>query len=347
MEIAFVLPGRGCSGGVRCTVIAANELIARGHEVRIMYRKAAPGPRALIRHATKKLFYNGRHDWLETFGGQISGFRDVSECVFGPKEIIISVGMWCSAQMGRLNGLKNPKLQYIHGLTPWMPEVMNEALCLPIPKVAVSSNVPKEVKAHKAGEVLAVIPNGIDQAEYYPSVDEHNRDGLGTIYSSHPAKDPETILKVLLKLRQELPDVPHHVFGTAPRPKRMPKTDYKRYPSVEQARRRYSCSKVWILASRSEGFPGPVLEAMACGCAVVATDCGGTPDIITDGQNGLLAEVGNVEQIVDKVKLLFNNPKLRQSIASSSQETVKRFTWESCIDKLEDVLRSISTCSAN
>jgi len=215
------------------------------------------------------------------------------------------------------------------------------------PKVAVSSNVPKEVKAHKAGEVLAVIPNGIDQAEYYPSVDEHNRDGLGTIYSSHPAKDPETILKVLLKLRQELPDVPHHVFGTAPRPKRMPKTDYKRYPSVEQARRRYSCSKVWILASRSEGFPGPVLEAMACGCAVVATDCGGTPDIITDGQNGLLAEVGNVEQIVDKVKLLFNNPKLRQSIASSSQETVKRFTWESCIDKLEDVLRSISTCSAN
>ena len=342
MRVTFILPGRGCSGGVRCTVIAANQLLARGHKARILYRRIPIAPKIVVREAVNKLLYNGRYDWLGTFGGEISGYRDISKCEFDPDEIIVGVGMWCSAEMRRINAVSNPKLQYIHGLTPWMPEVMTEALSLPIPKVAVSSNVLQEVKLRGPGAVLAVIPNGIDQAEYYPSVDEHSRDGCGTIYSPHPAKDPETILNVLDRLREELPDVPHYIFGTARRPERIRKADYVRYPSVDQARRLYSRSKVWILASRSEGFPGPVLEAMACGCAVVATDCGGIRDIISDGENGLLAETGNTEEIVAKVKLLLNDSKLRQKLVRNSQETVKRFNWESSVDKLENVLKSIN-----
>lgn len=342
MKIAFILPGRGRSGGVRSTVIVANQLLARGHKARILYRKTPIGPKMLVRQTAKKLLYSGRYDWLEAFGGQISGYRDISKCEFDSDEIIVAVGMWCSVQLARLNAVNNPKLQYIHGLTPWMPKVMNEALSLPIPKVAVSSNVPRQVRLHGAGAVQAIIANGIDQTEYYSSVDERYRNGLGTIYSSHPAKDPETILKVLVNLNNELPDVPHYIFGTARRPKRIQRTDYIRYPSVNEARRRYSCSKVWILASRSEGFPGPVLEAMACGCAVVATDCGGVRDIISDGENGLLAEAGNVEQIVAKTKLLLNSSSLRQRMVRNSQETVKRFTWESSVDKLENVLKSIN-----
>lgn len=342
MKIVFILPGGGHSGGVRCTVIAANHLLDRGHKVRIFYGKE---PGAVLRNTFNRLVYNSHSNWLKDFRGPLIEYRDIVQCKFCPDEIVVSVGMWCSAQLGRLNDMCNPKLQYIHGLTPWMPQVMDKALSLPLPKIAVSSQVAEGIKAYHNGNSLTIIHNGIDQAEYYPSVCETYRDGVGTIYSSHPAKDPETVLGALRKLREELPDVPQYVFGTGSRPRGILKSNYKRYPSLEEARYRYSRSMVWILASRSEGFPAPVLEAMACGCAVVATDCGGPGDIIIDGGNGFLVDVGDVEQIVDRVKLLLNNADLRRRFVERSKKTIERFTWDSSIDKLEAVLRSLNGAS--
>jgi glycosyltransferase involved in cell wall biosynthesis len=211
-----------------------------------------------------------------------------------------------------------------------------------LPKIAVSSQVAEGIRVFPEGNCLSTIHNGIDKTEYYPSVCETHRNGFGTIYSSHPAKDPNTILGVLKKLKKELPDIPQYVFGTVARPRGIPKSNYKRCPSVEEARHRYSRSIVWILASRSEGFPAPILEAMACGCAVVATDCGGPRDIITDGENGFLVGVGNVEQIVNKVKLLLNDIDLRRRFVDRSEETIRKFEWKSSIDKLEAVLKSLN-----
>ena len=85
----------------------------------------------------------------------------------------------------------------------------------------------------------------------------------------------------------------------------------------------------------------PILEAMACGCAVVATDCGGPRDIIVDGENGFLVEPGNVEQIVNKINLLLIDSKLRQQFMEKSRDTVKRFSWNSSVDRLEKVLRNL------
>lgn len=107
------------------------------------------------------------------------------------------------------------------------------------------------------------------------------------------------------------------------------------------AREIYSKSKVWIVASRSEGFSLPILEAMACGCAVVATDCGGPRDIINDGKNGFLVEVGNVEQIVNRVLLLLGDNSLRKAICWEAERTVTEFSWEKSVDKLEHVLRNL------
>jgi glycosyltransferase involved in cell wall biosynthesis len=108
------------------------------------------------------------------------------------------------------------------------------------------------------------------------------------------------------------------------------------------ARDRYSRSQVWILASRWEGFGGPVLEAMACGCAVVSTDCGGVRDIIRDGVNGFIVGAGDVEQMVERIKLLLSDSVIRRAMVKRSGETVKRFSWPRSIDMLETALRGLS-----
>ncbi|MHC4159344.1 MAG: glycosyltransferase family 4 protein [Planctomycetota bacterium] len=343
MKIVFVLPGiSNRAGGIKSTLIAANQLLARGHKVRILYRSMSVTMRSMLRYVRNNLIYSNRCDWLEKFKGSVTGFRDITECQFAPDEIVVGVGMWGSGELGRLSFIPNPKVQYLRGLTPRQPQLMDAAMSLSLPKIAVSSRVAEVAESYGSNNLLAVIPNGIDQAEYYPSVDENSKDGIGTIYSRHPIKDPGTVLKVLDKLREDIPRMPHYIFGTAPKPKQIPRADYTRYPSVEEARRKYSRSMVWILASRSEGFPAPVLEAMACGCAVVSTDCGGPQDMIINGENGFLVEVGNVDQIVSRVKLLSHNVDLRRKFVERSKETVKSFTWKRSVDKLEEVLRSIT-----
>lgn len=341
MKIAFILPGRGSSGGIRNTITAANHLINRGHTVRIFYGRQSLTPRYMLRNMLNRLLYNRQGDWLVNFRGPAIKYSDILDIEFYPGEMIVGVGMWCSAQLNRLNHSDNPKLQYIRGLTPWMPELMDEALSSPLPKIAVSSQVAEGIKAYHNDNYLTTIHNGIDQTEYYPSVSEDSRNGVGTIYSCHPAKDPQTILEALRILQEEMPGVPHYIFGAGARAKAIPRPNYTRCPSVEEARDKYSRSQVWILASRSEGLPTPVLEAMACGCAVVATDCGGSRDIITDGENGFLVEVGDVKQITDKTKLLLNDAGLRRKFVDKSQETVRKFSWDRSVDKLEKALERI------
>jgi glycosyltransferase involved in cell wall biosynthesis len=339
VKIAFVLPGSGSGGGVRSTVNAANRLIERGHQVRMFSLRRTF--RQQVKMFLDSLMSQGDRDWLDCFKGEKYNFGDITEIPYITGEIIVGIGMWCSAQLGRLSSRSNPKIQYIRGLTPWKVELQKEALSLPLPKVAIASYIAEAAKTFNSNCSCIVIPNGIDLREYYPCLEDNQRDGIGTIYARAWAKDPQTVLGVLNRLKVELPGISQYVFGASKRPNNIPRKRYTHQPSVEQARRLYCRSKVWIMASRSEGFSLPILEAMACGCSVVATDCGGPKDIIKNGENGFLTEVGNVGQICEKVKLLMNDDALRLKFIESSQKTVQDFSWDKSVDKLEGYLEAI------
>lgn len=343
MNIVFILPGRGGrSGGVRSTVIGANHLLSRGHNVRILYRKTFPTMRIVPRLVWNTLVHRQSGPWINEFRGPVSSYTDITQVPFQDDEILVGVGMLCSKLLGEIQYLNNPMLQYIRGLTPWMPEVMDVALKLPVPKIAVSHNIASEIAASYGSEhLLGVVHNGVEPEQYFPSLSEDQRRGIGTIYGDHSAKAPETILEVLTRLRREYPERPQYVFGTSPRPRSLPKSIYRPFPSVDQARDLYSRCLVWLMASRSEGFSRPVLEAMACGCAVVATKCGGPQDIIEDGRNGFLVEIGNVTQMVDRVGLLLHDGDLRAKMVREAQATVQQFSWDKTVDRLETIFASL------
>jgi glycosyltransferase involved in cell wall biosynthesis len=341
MKIAFVLPGSGNSGGVRCTSIVAEMLRNRGHEVRILHAQPEFSVLNWAKAARDRILYADAPNFLAQFKGPIAVFKELSGCHFDEGEIIVAVGMIISAQIDLLGSIDNPKLQYLHGSTPDRLDRRKKAFSLPIPKIAVATYLRDLVEKEGQGEFLGVIHNGIDLGEYFPSVSESLRDGVGTIYGSHPAKDPKTVIGVLQSLSNLRPDVPLRVFSGDRRPKEISRSIYLRQPTVDRARDIYSRSQVWIMASHSEGFPGPVLEAMACGCAVVATDCGGPKDQIVDGQNGFLVPVGDVERINSRVLLLLDDPDLRKRIQRSALETARQFTWNKCADALEATLGSL------
>lgn len=83
---------------------------------------------------------------------------------------------------------------------------------------------------------------------------------------------------------------------------------------------------VMILTSTTEGLPRSILEAMAIGTPVVATKAGGVVEVITDGKDGMLIEIGDYMSLADKL-LKLTNEQLREKLAyNAAQMLENRFT---------------------
>ncbi len=92
-----------------------------------------------------------------------------------------------------------------------------------------------------------------------------------------------------------------------------------------------------------EPFARMVLEGMSSGLAVIATPCGGTPEIIVDGENGMLFAPGDADDLAQKIARLIADPELCQKLARAGQETIlKDFTKTKMMDKIETFLQEVA-----
>lgn len=83
---------------------------------------------------------------------------------------------------------------------------------------------------------------------------------------------------------------------------------------------------IFVLSSLHEGLPGVLIQAMACGTAVIATDCPFGPDeIIKDGEDGFLVAVNDVDGLAERMMLLLSHPEERMAIGALAQLNVQRF----------------------
>ena len=104
------------------------------------------------------------------------------------------------------------------------------------------------------------------------------------------------------------------------------------------------CDKsIFVLASRYEGCPNSLIEAMNQGCACLATDCdGGMKEIITEGKSGLLARNGDVDDLAAKLQLLIENEELRQRLSAGAVEEVKRFDKELIMKQWDELIEDVT-----
>jgi glycosyltransferase involved in cell wall biosynthesis len=84
----------------------------------------------------------------------------------------------------------------------------------------------------------------------------------------------------------------------------------------------YEAMDVLALSSYREGLPNVLLEAMALEVPVLATRVAGIPRLIQDGDNGLLVEPGQVDELVAGLRQLLRSPELRQRLAEAGRRTV-------------------------
>jgi GalNAc-alpha-(1->4)-GalNAc-alpha-(1->3)-diNAcBac-PP-undecaprenol alpha-1,4-N-acetyl-D-galactosaminyltransferase len=100
-------------------------------------------------------------------------------------------------------------------------------------------------------------------------------------------------------------------------------------------------SEIFVLSSRTEGFPMALGEAMACGIAAISFDCPSGPrQLIRHGIDGLLVRDGDIAGLSQAIQLLIDDPARRASLARKSPEVASRFSVSSISRRWEQVLRS-------
>lgn len=348
MKISFLLPGRNFSGGVRCGTRMASELLHRGHDVQILYRSVLYGNDVAHLKSIAKGLYNqflvkSPKDWVSQFRGKRVPFRTLRAGLVGKRDVLVSTGPDCVDEMMKLPDECGRKVFYAHGLTLRNPEMRKKVWGENIPTIAVSNCVRQEIELSGHKSVFGVVPNGVDSSDYFPEEPESERLAVGTIFGPGIAKDPETILSVFTMLREKRPDLRFICFGSCPRPSGLETSiEYKRLPTVTEARKLYCKCAVWFCASRSEGFGLPLLEAMSCGCAVVSSDCGGPNDFIKTGINGVIVKKESPHRLAEEIVKIVDDKSLRMQLASEALETSKQLSWSSAAAKLEKVLEDIT-----
>jgi len=85
----------------------------------------------------------------------------------------------------------------------------------------------------------------------------------------------------------------------------------------------YQNATIFVLPSYYEGLPTTILEAMACGLPVIATKVDGVPEIIRDGENGILIPKKNPKTMARAILTLLNDEEFRKKIGKNANITVK------------------------
>ena len=105
----------------------------------------------------------------------------------------------------------------------------------------------------------------------------------------------------------------------------------------------YQTADIVVQASdMPEGFPGVVVEAMACGKPVVGTQLGGTLEQIVDGETGLLIEPGKPAALADAIGRLLRDVELRQRMGENGRRRfLERFEFERFYARMLDIYRGL------
>jgi glycosyltransferase involved in cell wall biosynthesis len=110
----------------------------------------------------------------------------------------------------------------------------------------------------------------------------------------------------------------------------------------------YAVCDAVVLTSASEGTPVTIIEALAAGRAVAATNVGGVPDVVDEGETGFLVRAGDTHALAERLEILARDPERRARMGRLGRERVlRRYAVERLVDDVDALYRELlATTSA-
>lgn len=143
-------------------------------------------------------------------------------------------------------------------------------------------------------------------------------------------KGVDLLIEAFKRLAADFPDVKLKLVGYYPDRKRLeqmaeglPQIEFLGSRPNSEVLEIISRATVFALPSRNEGLGVVIIEAMSAGVPVVASDAGGIPSLVRDGDTGFLVPVGSVEMLEQRLRQLLSDPKLRRKMGASAYEMAR------------------------
>ena len=176
----------------------------------------------------------------------------------------------------------------------------------------------REVERRWSGLNIKVLPNAVPSLSQRSQHAKTPKPVIIFFGRLHESKGLEEIVKAVRALRAENIGFQFNCFGDGPmkdvflQQMRQALGDAFRYGGVvtsDEKWTQFAAADIFLLPSiYGEGLPMAILEAMAAGCVVVASEMASVASVIDDGVNGYLVEPRNTAQLVDRLKKIINDP---------------------------------------
>lgn len=173
-----------------------------------------------------------------------------------------------------------------------------------------------------------VIPNPLFIEEIPEPFDGNRSKKIVNVGRLHKQKNHRLLIKSFSKIANKYPDYELHIYGEGPERDNLKhlitelqlENTVKLLGSYDDVLTRINNSSLFILSSDFEGMPNVLIEAMAIGLPVIATDCpgGGPRELIDNRVNGILTTVNNADELAMNIEEVLNNDLLRAKISSNA-----------------------------
>lgn len=324
-KIAFVLPGVGISGGAAVVFRHTAMLMKAGHDVTII-----------------NVGMEGDGAWYKGNTAPIVHVSDRRSYLFERIDILIATGWQTAEWLKRI-----PAKRRLYFVQSDERRFYNNAALRA--KVGDTYRIDCEyfteahwiqrMLANEFGHPSAYVPNGLDPEIFYPDVPlEPKRPGRLRVLLEGSIVIPFKGMADAYAAVESL-DCDIWIVSSAGKPPAHWRYDrfFEAVP-INEMRYIYSACDIFIKMSRVEGFFGPPMEAMACGCAVVVGKVTGGDEYIEHEQNALVAEQGDVEGARVHVRRLIEDASLRQTLIKNGKKTAAEWTWEKSGKAMLDVV---------
>lgn len=298
-RIFYVLPHVQISGGCKVAFEQATHLVDRGYQVYVLTKEGQP-PSWMTTQAEmgKKAHWDGQFD------GQ---------------DILIFTWDYDVDYVVRQSARKFYLVQhFVHPLV--------QILQLPLDGfIAVSKYVQRHTRS-KYSVCSFLVPNGLNHDTFraYPDVQRDPNLVVTMDWRGQACwkgfDDVERAIQLLQEVRPQTRL--RMIEGLTP----------------QGVARVYASAAVYVAGSWYEGFGLPLLEAMACGCAVVSTENKGSDEFAIDGQTCIKVPVRNPEALAKAIIRVLDDDNLRRRLVANGLQMAQRYAWEKSIDVLQYAL---------
>jgi glycosyltransferase involved in cell wall biosynthesis len=200
-------------------------------------------------------------------------------------------------------------------------------------------------------ECVSVLPNPAPDVPALPPREELRRElafsGNTLVFAGRLG--PQKALDVLLRALTGVPDVALVVAGDGPERAALERTSVEleldgRVSFLgavprERVLRLFRAADASVLPSGWENFPHTVVEALAMGCPVIATAVGGVPEVVHDGENGLLVAPRDPAALAAAIERFFADAELRARLGAAAPFSVEGYSEQSVFTRVESELQ--------